>query len=52
MIYPLKEWAMQRYKSAPKNASDCIGCGLCEERCPYHLPIREMMKKVEAIFEK
>ena len=50
--YHLKEWAMQRYKSAPKNASDCIGCGLCEERCPYHLPIREMMKKVEAIFEK
>ena len=23
----------------------CIGCGKCEPRCPYHLPIREKLKK-------
>jgi len=25
-------------------ASACIGCGACEKRCPYDLPIREMLK--------
>ena len=24
-------------------ASECTECGDCEERCPYHLPIREMI---------
>ena len=27
-------------------AKDCVGCGTCETRCPYELPIREMLKKV------
>lgn len=48
--YNLKEWAVERYQTAAKNASDCVGCGVCEERCPYHLPIREMMKNVEKVF--
>lgn len=25
--------------------ADCTDCGQCEERCPYHLPIREMIKE-------
>ena len=33
-------------------ASDCIGCGKCEKVCPHHLPIRELLKKVAASFEK
>ena len=33
-------------KSNSFTASDvCIGCGKCEPRCPYHLPIREKLKK-------
>ena len=28
-----------------EKAVDCIECGECEERCPYHLPIREMIKE-------
>ncbi len=24
---------------------ECADCGDCEERCPYHLPIREMIKE-------
>ena len=24
---------------------NCIGCGACEDRCPYHLPIRQMLKE-------
>jgi uncharacterized protein len=37
-----------RYAAMPGKASDCIGCGICEERCPYDLPIRERLKKVVA----
>ena len=44
--YGLGEWAMGRYLAMPKQASDCIGCGVCESRCPYNLPIRAMLKKV------
>ena len=43
--YDLKDWAIDRYSSLAKTASDCIGCGVCESRCPYNLPIREMLKK-------
>ena len=43
--YGLREWAHLRYATLKKTASDCIGCGECEARCPYHLPIREMMKR-------
>ncbi len=48
--YGLKEWATGRYMALAKKASDCIGCGVCEDRCPYDLPIREMLKKVEKVF--
>ncbi len=50
--YNLKDWATMRYNNAEKKASDCIGCGVCETRCPYNLPIRDMLKRVEGIFEK
>ena len=33
-------------------ASDCIRCGKCEKVCPQHLPIRELLQKVAAAFEK
>ena len=42
--YGLAGWAKDRYSSLSAKASDCIGCGACEDRCPYHLPIRQMMK--------
>lgn len=50
--YDLKEWAKERYNAMEKTASDCIDCGICETRCPYNLPIRQMLKKVEALFGK
>lgn len=28
----------------------CIECGACEPRCPYGLPIRQMLKRVAADF--
>lgn len=50
--YNLVEWAKSRYEAMDKTASDCIGCGVCEPRCPYGLPIREMMKKAVKLFDK
>ena len=50
--YDLKDWAINRYTSLPKTASDCIGCGACESRCPYNLPIREMLKKAAEVMGK
>lgn len=45
--YNLKEWALERYKSlGAAKASECIECGICEEKCPYNLPIRAMLKNV------
>ncbi len=42
------------YEQAVKDhgkASDCIACGLCEEQCPQHLEIRELLKKMTETFE-
>ena len=50
--YNLQDWATARYMAMDKTASDCIGCGACEDRCPYNLPIRKMLKKVEKLFGK
>ena len=50
--YGLADWAKVRYASMDKTASDCVGCGVCETRCPYHLPIREMLAKVAEHFGK
>lgn len=43
--YDLGDWARDRYNSLAVKASACVECGECETRCPYHLPIREMLKK-------
>lgn len=44
--YGLSDWAKARYATLKVNASACVECGICETRCPYHLPIRSMLKQV------
>lgn len=44
--YGLGEWAKGRYHAMAHNADDCVKCGACESRCPYELPIRDMLAKV------
>jgi uncharacterized protein len=33
------------FARAMAKAAECSDCGECETRCPYHLPIREIMKE-------
>jgi Predicted oxidoreductases of the aldo/keto reductase family len=33
------------YRYMVNNVEKCLQCGLCEERCPFKLPVREMLKK-------
>jgi hypothetical protein len=44
--YKLQKWALDRYKQMKRHATDCIKCKKCEQRCPYNLPICEMMEEV------
>lgn len=48
--YGLADWAKNRYESLAVKASDCVECGACETRCPYQLPIRDMLKAAAADF--
>ncbi len=48
--YDLADWARTRYEGMAHHAGECVGCGACESRCPYELPIREMLQGVAAQF--
>ena len=43
--YDLPDWSRERLAGLEKKFSDCIGCGDCMTRCPYELPIPELMAK-------
>lgn len=48
--YDLADWARGRYAGMAHRAGECIACGACEKRCPYELPIREMLRDVAREF--
>jgi len=48
--YQLNEWASSHYAAYRAHAGECIGCGECEKRCPYHLQIREKLAAVKELF--
>lgn len=50
------DWNADHYynvvHTAPgRKASDCIKCGKCEQVCPQHLPIRQLLEDVAKEFE-
>jgi predicted aldo/keto reductase-like oxidoreductase len=50
--YNLSKWAEDRYAALKVTAEDCVECGKCEAKCPYNLPIRNMLKSVKKTFIK
>lgn len=38
------------YRLLKHHAGECIQCGVCETRCPFHVSVREKMKQAVEIF--
>jgi len=52
-LWPADWFFSWRYvKHAVESARDCLQCGECETRCPYQLPIREMIVENIAFYER
>jgi predicted aldo/keto reductase-like oxidoreductase len=49
--YELKDWAVSRLRTQENKYSDCIECGTCLEKCPYSLPVPELMKRAGRLLE-
>ncbi len=45
--YGLKNWAKKLYGGLEVKAEKCNSCGQCEPKCPYKLPITNMLKKAQ-----
>ena len=55
-VYGLTETAKNTWngylndqKNPGVSPSECINCGYCERKCPQHLKVRELLKKVEGV---
>jgi predicted aldo/keto reductase-like oxidoreductase len=46
-----RESARSRYALLAVKIDKCVECGKCEDRCPYQLPVREMLKIARAKLE-
>lgn len=46
------ELAKDHYLNLTRHASDCTGCGACEQRCPFKVQGRERMKQAVSLFGK
>ena len=44
------ETVREHYAVLPSTAGRCTGCGQCEKRCPFGVPIRENMQMATALF--
>ena len=43
--------AIEHYQSLDKNASDCISCGHCDSRCPFHVEQSKRMNEIKDYME-
>ena len=42
--------AAEHYQGLGKKASDCVSCGHCDDRCPFHVAQSERMQQIAAYF--
>ena len=50
-VYGLKVWAKKLYNGLEVKADKCAGCGECELKCPYQLPVVGMLEKAKLDFQ-
>ncbi len=41
----------EHYLALGSTASACLGCGACEERCPFEVEVTQRMERAAAVFE-
>lgn len=46
------ETVREHYEVLSHHAGECIRCGACETRCPFHVPVMENMKLAKEVFGK
>jgi len=51
-VAAVREMCQEMYARLEKNVEDCTECGECEEKCPYNLPIRDMLKEKHHLLVK
>ena len=44
------ETVREHYAVLERHASDCVGCGMCERRCPFGVKIRRNMERAKKVF--
>ncbi|MDO4283875.1 MAG: hypothetical protein Q4C60_00940 [Eubacteriales bacterium] len=44
------ELARSHYSNLQKKAEDCVGCGHCDQRCPFHVEQVERMRQIRDYF--
>ena len=42
---PSNKWLNEANQAKMKKIEDCVDCGICMTRCPYELPIPELLRK-------
>lgn len=44
------ETVREHYAVLERKASNCVACGACEKRCPFHVPVIENMRQAKELF--
>lgn len=48
----LPETVREHYAALEHHAGECVSCGACEKRCPFHVSVMENMKRAAEVFGK
>ena len=43
--------AAEHYRKLERSAADCVGCGHCDSRCPFHVAQSQRMREIAAWFD-
>lgn len=50
--FPFERFSTGWIAEGVESGKNCVECGECEEKCPYHLPIREMIAENLEFYER